>query len=91
MGIFGISRGRVKELRRQETLETLKRKKKEKELKEKTEKAKAEASYYKAQAERKKAKASASKRWPALPTPRVKIRKKRQGKPLSRKKRIGLI
>ncbi len=91
MSIFGISREKVGDIKRKRTKESLKRKKGERELKEKTEKAKAEASYYKARAERKEAKERAAHRLPALPTFRVKVKKKRQGKPLSRKKRIGLI
>ncbi len=91
MGIFGISRGRVKELRRKETLEALKRGKEERELRRKTEKAKAESAYYKVKAESKKRKKEASFQWTALPRARVKVGKKKQGRRLSSKSRIRLI
>lgn len=98
MAIFGVKREKVKDIRRKRTLETLKERKQEAEAKRKrealgrkAEKAKAEASYYKAKAERKRAKREAGFQWPILPTAKVKIRKKKQGKKLSSKRRIGLI
>ena len=90
-GIFGIRREKVKDIRRKETLETLKRRKKEKQLAQKTEMAKAETSYYKAKAERKRAKKEAGFQFPVISTPSVKVRKKRQGRKLSSKSRIKLV
>lgn len=91
MSIFGIKRSKVKELRRKQELETLKSRKSEKELAERTRKAKSEAGYYKAKSEKQKAKKSASFQWPEVSSPRVKVRKKKQGRKLSQKGRIGLI
>lgn len=98
MAIFGIKRENVQELRRKRTLETLKQRKKEAEQKRKlaAEKAKeqrfsAEGAVYEAKARRKKAKREASFQWPILPTKKIKIKKKKQGKKLRSKSRIRLI
>lgn len=88
----------VKKLRRKKALKELKQRKKEekteqkiRELGRRTKKKKAETSYYQAKAEKKRAKRKASFQWKPIPTPEVRIRKKKQGKKLSRKKRITLI
>lgn len=91
MGIFGISRENVGDIKKKRIKTALKRKRGERELKEKTEKAKAETAYYKVRAERKEAKERAAHRLPALPTFRVKVKKKKQGRKLSSKSRIRLI
>jgi len=88
----------VKKLRRKETLETLKRRKREEaeerkmaKLKQKTQLMSTKAGYYEAKARKKKVKREASFQWPVLQTKRVKVRKKKQGRKLSRKGRIRLI
>ncbi len=91
MSIFGISRGKVKEIRRKEAKKTLKRRKTEEKLKQKIESERLKTTYYKAKAERKRAKRESGFQFPILPTKKVKIRKRKQGKKLSRKSRIRLI
>ncbi len=86
MGIFGIKREKVKDIRRERARETLKLRKEERELKQKTERVKADTAYYQAKAARKKAKRASSFKWPA-----IRVRKKKQGRKLSRKGRIRLI
>ena len=98
MAIFGIKREEVKDIRRKRALATLKRKQREEKEKRKLEEIErkrrrlaAEGSLYEERARKKEAKRGAGFQWPILSTPRVKIRKKRQGRKLSQKKRIRLI
>ena len=80
----------VRKLRAKQALESLKRRRKEEELERKREMMSTEASFYKAKAERKEAKERAGRRWGALPTFKVKVKKKKQGRKLNSKRRIGL-
>ena len=98
MAIFGIKREEVKDIRRKRTLETLKERQKEakekrklEEIERKRRRLAAEGSLYKEKAKKKEAKRGSGFQWPILSAPRVKIKKKRQGRKLSSKKRIGLI
>lgn len=98
MSIFGIKREEVKDIRRKRTLETLKERKREEaekkrlaEMRAKKEKILTQGSLYEARARKKQAKRSAGFQWPILSTKKVKIRKKKQGRKLSSKRRIGLI
>lgn len=88
----------VRKLRRKETLRSLKSKKKERKLERKLEKIsrktrlmESKAGYMEQKARRKKAQKRASFQWKPVPTPKIKLGKKRQGKPLTRKKRITLL
>ncbi len=91
MAIFGIKRSKVKDIRRKRTLETLKQRRELEERERKRQTMLSEGAYYKAKAERKEAKERAGRRWGALPTIKVKVRKKKQSKKLNGKRRIGLI
>ena len=98
MAIYGVRRTKVKDIRAQETRELLQRRKKDEERRHKVEVAEskrrlveAERDYYQAKAEKKEAKKRASFQWPQVSTPRVKVRKKKQGRKLSSRSRIGLI
>ena len=98
MAIFGIKREEVKDIRRKRTLKTLKERQREEKEKRKLEEIErkrrrlaAEGSLYEAKAKKKKAKRTSGFQWPILSTPKIKIRKKRQGRKLSQKKRIRLI
>lgn len=67
-------------------------KKKLAELERKRQRIGAEASLYEAKAKKKKAQRASGFQWPILPTKKkVKVRKKKQGRKLSKKRRIGLI
>lgn len=89
----------VKEKRRKQAQEALAQKKREQEQKKREEKLakraklyKAQTEVFKAKAERRKAKREAAFKYPILPTAKkVKIKRKKQGKKLSGKKKIGLI
>ncbi len=91
MAIFGIRRSKVKDIRAKRTRETLKQRSELEQRERKRQTLLSEGAFYKAKAERKEAKARASRRWGALPTFKVKIKKKKQSKKLNRKRRIGLI
>jgi hypothetical protein len=94
-GIFGIRREKVGDIKRQQTLQTLKQKRHEEKLEKKAQLIKKQAEYYEAKARRKKAKKAASWLRPSVPTRRIKTRRiktgRNQGRKLSRKSRIGLI
>lgn len=98
MAIFGIKRKDVPKLRAKRAKETLQErraeaqaKRKQAEMKRKQDKLLAEGAVYEAKARKKQAKREAGFQWPILPTKKVKIRKKKQGKKLSSKSRIKLI
>ena len=82
---FALNRD-IKETRRKEQRAELERKR----LESRTATAKAEERYYETRLKRKVAKREAS-RWPSLPTYSIHVKKKKQGRPLSRKKRITLL
>lgn len=91
-----IRKAHVQELarRRAEAKEKRKEEQQKKELAKleaKRQRLLAEGAVYEAKARRKQAKREAGFQWPILPTKKVKIRKKRQGKKLSGKSRIKLI
>lgn len=88
----------IRELRRKQALETLARKKREREQKKREDELAKRAKLYKAQtevfrakAERRKAKREAAFKFPILPTAKIKIKKKKQGKKLSQKGKVRLI
>lgn len=98
MSIFGVKRENVQEMRRKQTLQTLKERKREakeqkrlEEMERRKKKLLAEGSLYEAKARRKTAKKKASFQWPGVKMPKVQLRKKRQGRRLSKRRRIGLI
>jgi len=97
MGFFGIGetkREKVKKIRLQQKKEGLKflreereRAKKERELVAKTKLEKTEAAYYRAKAQKRKAKVESF----PYTFPSITIGKKKQGRKLSRKRRVTLI
>ena len=98
MAIYGVRRKKVKDIRAQETRELLQRRKKDEERRHKVEVAEskrrlveAERDYYQAKAEKKEAKRKSSFQWSPFAVPRVKVRKKKQGRKLSSRSRIKLI
>jgi len=92
MAIFGISRSKVKAIRAKRTRETLKQRRDIEKREQKRQKLLSERDFFKAKAEKKEAKARASRQWGALPTIKSKkVRKKKGGKALNQKRRIGLI
>ena len=91
MSIFGISRKDVPKLKRKRSLETLKERKGSEERQKKRKKLLEESSVLEAKARKKRAKEASSYKWPVLRDVTPKIKKKKQGRKLSQKRRIGLI
>jgi hypothetical protein len=90
-GIFGIRREKVGDIKKKRTKQTLKQKSHVKKLERRKELYSKQAEVYEAKARRKQAKTRAAKEWPSLPVFKVKVKKRKQGRKLSRKRRIGLI
>jgi len=97
--------GKLGEWKRKQTLEALKRHKKERQeeqrrqneqkrlemIERKRTMLQAESSYYEAKARKKRAKKSASFQFPRISAPQIKVKKKKQGRKLNGKRRIGLL